>query len=1314
MVPRAYTDAFVAEHFRDVMCVDAVDGEADAAENRIVTRAEDANALYGSEFVEKERKQTSFVRDPIAPVPCLLPLERRREPDGAKKVRRAGFEPRGRVGGNEAFRRDTADHPATRDERGHFGQQGTLAIQQADARWAIEFMTGAREEVAIELRDVDRRMGGELRRVNADERIVFFRSLRERLDVGTVPQHVALARHGEQSNALVAENRFNIVLVQSSVFIDADPPHVDAAAFPQREPRRDVAVMIERCDRDGVVLAPAFPERMRDEIDPHRRTGGEHDFVGVRGSEELRADPAGALECFGRVIGQRMQTAMHAADAVHRRVLHGIDRRKRLLRRRGGIKVREFRSVGRKGEVPADGLSIEGHRGREYRVRATLPVRFIPSMNEIRTRILTRALLALLIVWGGVITLQYFAVPVHQSVMLDEGGKRLVETACSGWGFLCNGFFTLPASAIAFLKALGPFLVYGVLSLLVAAGFALRTYLRDEDWSIRATLSPFALLVLFVLSLWGLTMTLAFSQEDGMPMRRVIEPTAQVYPDASPQGLQDLRGNFEELQSRGCLTPRGTTVSGAGAFDYSLFCVQTGFVSRVLSQLAMLLLIAFNALVLGRAALHIFRLRGFPALPEGVISAGLGACLMVAILWSIAMLGVYTSTAGWALLIGIPVAGFIHSRYWLSLFWNERWELNAKPWSWSVILGWMLVTYLAFNFLNVVRPFPIGWDDLGRYLNQPRLLVSYGRFIPSLATFSWEYLTSLGFLLFGFDSIFGATLSMLINWSAGLLAVLSVLLFGRTYLGQGRGMLSALLYYALPMVGHFSFADMKVDNAIFAVGSLSAFAGFLAVCPPAELDDDEEHGRSVLPLLALAGVFSGFAFAMKPTAIMLIMAFGAVMAGVRLGWSGFLGAAFLAWALFTKQDVFKVGEVSGRVFGNPNALSTGIVFGVCAVIGLALLGYGLRNKLRMLRPLLSQIGVFALAFVVSILPWLIANNVQYGNWPPRIALTAPNRITTSFVIDDGVPPPNAVNVRTLPPELQIDSSHPACASTSKAEELDRYWGDYAGIGHYLGLPWRAVMNTDTFGYYVTLIPALLLLPLLLLVPFFWTREGRWMRWLLSATVFMVVQWCFFANGIVWYGLSMFLGIVVLLEALFAAAPNASTRRTVGVLLAISLLAAFSHRLWQFDTMRNIFEYPMGKVSAETMEERTIPHYDDIRDDILQRRAHMPDRPFTYRMGTFIPYFIPQNFEVLPLADNQLDVFNCLHQERDAAKTLARLQALGFNSMIFDMNTQTIEKDPNGSLHKKVQAFVDFANTSGLGIQIVVNDPGAGIAYILLP
>lgn len=937
-------------------------------------------------------------------------------------------------------------------------------------------------------------------------------------------------------------------------------------------------------------------------------------------------------------------------------------------------------------------------------------------MNESTQRILGRILLAALILWGGYTVIAYFAVPVHQSAMLNEAGKTFVMAACQGRGTLCNGIATVPATFISALSSLSAFTVYVILSLVLLGIFLVRTFLRDEQWALRVRLSPLIVVGLFALSSWGLLTGMSFSSSGGLPMNRVIEPTSAVYPEVGPEGLADLRENFEDLQERGCLSPIGATVSGAQAYNYRFSCLQVGFMTRVLSQMLVLLLLFFNVLVLGRAALHGLRLKGFAPLAEGVFSAGLGSCLLIVILWCVAMAGFYTSTAGWALLIGIPLAGFMHSRYWLTTLWSERWNVDLKPWDLRLLLAWALLSYLAFNFLNVVRPFPIGWDDLGRYMNQPRLLVSYGGFIPTLSTFSWEYVTSIGFLLFGYDSIFGATLSMLINWSAGLLAVFSVLLFGRAYMGEGRGVLSALLYYSLPMVGHFSFADMKVDNAIFAIGTLSLLAVFIAVSPPGaeDGDDEEEGGAPVLWLIALAGILGGFAFGMKPTAIMVTMGAGAVMFGARLGWAGMLGAMSLAFAVFVKQGIFRITEVSGKVFGDTQFLSATPLFVVLAIIGLCLLAFSCRDNIAFLKSLSHRVGVFVLGFAVAILPWIVVNNASYGRLPLHLELSYANSLAPAILIDGSQPDRDVAVVKSLPPELQVDGKNVACISTSKAEELDRYWGNYEGIGHYAGLPWRAVMNIDTYGYYVTLFPGLLLVPLLLLVPFFWTRRGAWSRLLLGSTIFMVVEWTFLANGIVWYGVGMFLGLVLLMEALAVFSPTAATRRTAGVLIALSLLTAFAHRMWQYDMMQNIFEYPMGKVTAATMEERTIPHYDDIRDAIEERRIAAPDRPYVYRMGTFIPYFIPRNFEVLPLADNQLDMFNCLFQERDAALTLKRLQTLGFNSMIFDLNTQTIEKDPNGSLHKKVQAFVDFVNTPDLGIQIVVNDPGAGIAFILLP
>jgi hypothetical protein len=249
---------------------------------------------------------------------------------------------------------------------------------------------------------------------------------------------------------------------------------------------------------------------------------------------------------------------------------------------------------------------------------------------------------------------------------------------------------------------------------------------------------------------------------------------------------------------------------------------------------------------------------------------------------------------------------------------------------------------------------------------------------------------------------------------------------------------------------------------------------------------------------------------------------------------------------------------------------------------------------------------------------------------------------------------------------------------------------------------------------VTTASMLLLFPLVLLLPYFWTRRGRWLRWLTIGTGFLIVEWMFLANGVPWYGVGMFLGLSLVLEALVTRAPDTLSRWVAAVLIGLSLSCSFAMRFWQFEQQRNILEYSQGKVSADALEELTIPHYNDIRLEVERRAQAYPDRPYLYRIGTFIPYFIPRNLERIGLNDHQLDVFNCLNQERDAALTARRLKALGFNAIIFDTNTATIEQDPSGSLHQKVNAFLDFANNPASGAQPVLNDTGAGVAFVLLP
>ena len=980
--------------------------------------------------------------------------------------------------------------------------------------------------------------------------------------------------------------------------------------------------------------------------------------------------------------------------------------------------------------------------------------------------ILSFALFVCALLWGGFSLIVYLGIPIHQLVYSTPQDIQMWDLAC-GTGqtngvYLCRGAAVIFPFLGAVFNMASPFFFYIILSFLAFAGVII--YAGFQTGRFMKTYKTNALVVgLFsIAAVWllGTTFSLGTTYNLNTPneamitdingqrvlpsFRRFFEPTEQVYGGAGSQALAELRANYELLLSRGCLKDTGVqTQNGAKLYDLRFWCMQLSFFDRAGTQVVMVLLLLFNLLILGR--LLITKVIGYKTentLLLACFSIGVGALAWVAILWSIGVLALLNTTFIRLLFFGMPILLFPQSRWWAFKMLEKKIDVTFSFKSWHLFLAWLVISYVALNFFNVVRPFPIGWDDLGSYLNRPRLLASYGYFIPSMSQFQWEYLTSLGFLLFGYDSWIGSTFAMEVNWAAGMISVLVVYAFGRRMFGRGRGLIAAIMYYFLPMTGHFSFADMKIDNASFFTTALGVMAVFAFLFPAKDMDESAEPRDP--RLLIIAGLMLGFSFAIKPTAILgVVMALSVLIGGIA-GPLGLFGAIVAGFGLLQKFGAINVTEVFKRALIPSSVPSTMLAFVVLG-IGLAIIGFVVYKNRQIAKPLLVSVGCMALGMAIAVAPWMLNNmaivlgyNITgYIIAEDKAAYSAAAKdsvngnlnVGTLLTANDTIGPqifyvqkediatmglPSTVPVRYLPPELKVDPNNAACKSSARQEELDRYWGFGNGLNHYLGLAWRQVMNADSFGYYVTLVPALLLFPLLLLLPFFWSKEGRWLRLLMVTTFVFFIQWSLAANGVPWYGIGMFLGFAMVMEAFIAHAPDKPNRSIFGFLIAMSIIICLANRLWQFDTQKNLFEYPLGKISASALREVTIPNYDDIRESVVSRHEATPETPYTYRIGTFISYFIPRNREIFPLADHQMNFFNCINQERNHVLTLRRLRALGFNSIIFDTNTQTIEKDPNGPLHQKVAKFLDFANDPAVQLQIVVNDPNNGIAYILLP
>ena len=144
---------------------------------------------------------------------------------------------------------------------------------------------------------------------------------------------------------------------------------------------------------------------------------------------------------------------------------------------------------------------------------------------------------------------------------------------------------------------------------------------------------PWMIVAMFLGLLWLLFTTLTLGSDNGFPMRRIVEPKPEVYQNVTPETMQSLKDNFQDLNDRGCLTYVGTSqVGGADVSDMKISCIQLSFVTRALTQVLLVALFLFEMLVLGRLFLHLLRIRPPQLLTECIVSVTAGACCMIAIL----------------------------------------------------------------------------------------------------------------------------------------------------------------------------------------------------------------------------------------------------------------------------------------------------------------------------------------------------------------------------------------------------------------------------------------------------------------------------------------------------------------------------------------------------------------------------------------------------------------------------------------------------------------------------------------------------------
>lgn len=140
-------------------------------------------------------------------------------------------------------------------------------------------------------------------------------------------------------------------------------------------------------------------------------------------------------------------------------------------------------------------------------------------------------------------------------------------------------------------------------------------------------------------------------------------------------------------------------------------------------------------------------------LPDGAktpISTGVGWSVFMLIFAIIGFFGWYNLWVFYSLLAGATALAYREIWNVLRSLHETVFEVPKNQFSVarlivnSILLGTLCIG-LSVNFANIVRPYPIGWDDLGVYMNYPKMM-AFAQSTAHETIMMWQSFTGIGFL----------------------------------------------------------------------------------------------------------------------------------------------------------------------------------------------------------------------------------------------------------------------------------------------------------------------------------------------------------------------------------------------------------------------------------------------------------------------------------------------------------------------------------------------------------------------------------------
>lgn len=387
----------------------------------------------------------------------------------------------------------------------------------------------------------------------------------------------------------------------------------------------------------------------------------------------------------------------------------------------------------------------------------------------------------------------------------------------------------------------------------------------------------------------------------------------------------------------------------------------------------------------------------------------------------------------------------------------------------------LVITFLlSINFINVYRPFPIGWDDLWAYMNYPKLISWAGELIWLGQMYFWQLYTWIGFLAWS------QTFAFYLNSFAWVILSIVVYFALKSIIWKKDTLFSIPLLWVMiilmmPMTVFQLAKDMKLD---FGLMTISVIA--LSLLYSHLYWEETDSSTKILSPLVIIWFLLWVAFSIKITSLLLLLGVFSVLFYKKISLWGSIWFFSLIISIFTYLWLW--GMMNIVLPDNFASVKISISFSMLIFSGIC---FGIAFKTlekKKFNVILNKLVIWTtsilLGFVVALLPWGIKNISEISNHD-NVGISL-GRIIWG-VWDNYIPNYTTIYSSEELEKIKTSSLAVNKKGTTSNEDFGRYFGYEEGINNYLKLPWNLSFQanqrwefTEISFIFFTLIPLIFL------------------------------------------------------------------------------------------------------------------------------------------------------------------------------------------------------------------------------------------------